>query len=178
MTSGRQWSVALGVVMAVVFGVALAIKIRPQVDLVAVGSRAPQFTATDLASGRVTTLADYRGTVVLLNVWATWCQPCRVEMPSLERLHRRLGGADFRVVAVSVDEQGPEVVAKFAQDLGLSFEILHDRSGAIQRAYQTTGVPESFVIDRDGVIIKKVIGPAEWDGPVNETLMRRLIDAR
>src|SRR3989441_1352159 len=178
MTNGRQWSVALGVVMAVVFGVALAIKIRPQVNLVAVGSRAPQFTATDLASGRVTTLADFRGTVVLLNVWATWCQPCRVEMPSLERLHRRLGGADFRVVAVSVDEQGPDVVAKFAQDLGLSFEILHDRSGAIQAAYQTTGVPESFVIDRDGVIIKKVIGPAEWDGPVNETVIRRLIDAR
>jgi len=178
MTNGRQWSVALGVVMAVVFGVALAIKIRPQVNLVAVGSRAPQFTATDLASGRVTTLADFRGTVVLLNVWATWCQPCRVEMPSLERLHRRLGGADFRVVAVSVDEQGPDVVAKFAQDLGLSFEILHDRSGAIQAAYQTTAVPESFVIDRDGVIIKKVIGPAEWDGPVNETVIRRLIDAR
>jgi len=178
MTNGRQWSVALGVVMAVVFGVALAIKIRPQVDLVAVGSRAPHFTATDLASGRVTTLADYRGTVVLLNVWATWCQPCRVEMPSLERLYRRLGGADFRVVAVSVDEQGPDVVAKFARDLGLSFEILHDRSGAIQRLYQTTGVPESFVIDRDGVIIKKVIGAAEWDGPVNETLIRRLIDAR
>src|SRR2546426_340120 len=106
------------------------------------------------------------------------CQPCRVEMPSLERLSRRLGGADFRVVAVSVDEQGPAVVARFTQDLGLSFEILHDRSGAIQRLYQTTGVPESFVIDRDGVIIKKVIGPAEWDGPVNETLIRRLIDAR
>ena len=178
MTNGRQWSVTLGVAMAVVFGVALAIKIRPQVDLVGVGSRAPEFTATDLASGRLKRLADYRGTVVLLNVWATWCQPCRVEMPSLERLHRRLGGADFRVVAVSVDEQGPDVVAKFAQDLGLSFEILHDRSGAIQAAYQTTGVPESFVIDRDGVIIKKVIGPAEWDGPVNETLIRRLIDAR
>jgi len=178
VTNGRQWSVALGVAMAVVFGVALAIKIRPQVDLVGVGSRAPQFTATDLASGRVTRLADYRGTVVLLNVWATWCQPCRVEMPSLERLSRRLGGGDFRVVAVSVDEQGPEVVAKFARDLGLSFEILHDRSGAIQQLYQTTGVPESFVIDRDGVIIKKVIGPAEWDGPVNETLIRRLIDAR
>ena len=160
------------------FGVALAIKIRPQVDLVGVGSRAPEFTATDLASGRLKRLADYRGTVVLLNVWATWCQPCRVEMPSLERLHRRLGGADFRVVAVSVDEQGPDVVAKFAQDLGLSFEILHDPSGAIQAAYQTTGVPESFVIDRDGVIIKKVIGPAEWDGPVNETVIRRLIDAR
>src|SRR3989454_12610406 len=108
--------------MAVVFGVALAIKIRPQVNLVAVGSRAPQFSATNLASGRVTTLADYRGTVVLLNVWATWCQPCRVEMPSLERLSRRLGGADFRGVAVSVDEQGADVLAQSAPGLGLSLQ--------------------------------------------------------
>ena len=67
---------------------------------------------------------------------------------------------------------------RFAQELGLSFEILHDRPGAIQEAYQTTGVPESFVIDRDGRIVKKVIGPAEWDSPVNETLIRRLIDGR
>jgi len=64
------------------------------------------------------------------------------------------------------------------QQLGLSFDILHDKGGAIQRIYQTTGVPESFVIDRDGVIIKKVIGAAEWDGPVNEVLIRKLIDAR
>lgn len=179
MTNGRQWSVALGVVMAVVFGVALAIKIRPQVNLVAVGSRAPQFTATDLASGRVTTLADFRGTVVLLNVWATWCQPCRVEMPSMERLHQRLGGGeDFKILAVSVDEGGDSVVAAFARELGLSFDILHDQSGAIQRSYQTTGVPESWVIDRHGVIVKKVIGPSEWDGPVNEALIRRLIAER
>src|SRR2546428_2264066 len=130
MTNGRQWSVALGVVMAVVFGVALAIKIRPQVNLVAVGSRAPQFTATDLASGRVTTLADFRGTVVLLNVWATWCQPCRVEMPSLERLHRRLGGADFRVVAVSADEEGPGVGAEVGPGLRRGFQILHHRPRA------------------------------------------------
>src|SRR5256886_12028509 len=97
MTNGRQWSVTLGVAMAVVFGVALAIKIRPQVDLVGVGSRAPQFTATDLASGRVTRLADYRGTVVLLNVWATWCQPCRVDRKStrLNSSHSQISYAVF-----------------------------------------------------------------------------------
>src|SRR5256884_6388653 len=90
MTPPRQWTVAIGVVRAVVSGTAVAIKIRPQVDLLGVGSAAPAFHATDLRTGRPTTLADYRGKVVLLNVWATWCQPCRVEMPSMERIYRRL----------------------------------------------------------------------------------------
>ena len=79
---------------------------------------------------------------------------------------------------MSIDEDGDSVVAAFARELGLSFDILHDQSGAIQRSYQTTGVPESWVIDRHGVIVKKVIGPSEWDGPVNEALIRRLIAER
>ncbi len=70
------------------------------------------------------------------------------------------------------------MVRRYAQELGLTFEILHDRPGAIREIYQTTGVPESFVIDRDGAIVKKVIGAAEWDSPVNETLIRRLLDGR
>ena len=143
------------------------------------GSTAPAFHAKDLRTARPTTLADYRGKVVLLNVWATWCLPCRVEMPSMERLYRRLGGGgDFRVVAGSIDEQDDSVVMSFARELGLSFDILHDQTAAIKQAYQATGVPESWVIDRDGVIVKKVIGASEWDGPVNETLIRRLIDDR
>ena len=179
MTQPRQWTIGIGAVMALVFGTALVIKIRPQIDLLGVGSGAPNFHATDLRTGRPTTLADYRGKVVLLNVWATWCQPCRVEMPSMERLYRRLGqSGDFKVVAVSIDEEGDSVVTAFARELGLTFDILHDRTGAIKRTYQATGVPESWVINRDGVIIKKVIGASEWDGPVNETLIRRLIDDR
>jgi cytochrome c biogenesis protein CcmG/thiol:disulfide interchange protein DsbE len=179
MTAPRQWTVAIGVVMALVFGTALVIKIRPQIDLLGVGSTAPGFHATDLRTGRPTTLADYRGKVVLLNIWATWCEPCRVEMPSMERIYHRLGkGGDFRIVAVSIDEQDDSVVISFARALGLSFDILHDQKAAIKEDYQTTGVPESFLINRDGVIIKKVIGPSEWDGPVNETLIRRLIDDR
>lgn len=178
MSGPRRWTVGIGVVMALVFGTALAIKIRPQIDLVSVGSSAPAFRAKDLATGRPVTLADYRGKVVLLNVWATWCAPCRVEMPSMERLYRRLGGPDFRVVAVSIDEEGDSVVTAFAHELGLTFDILHDPTAAIKLDYQATGVPESWVINRDGVIIKKVIGASEWDGPVNETLIRRLIDER
>ncbi|MGH7569942.1 MAG: TlpA disulfide reductase family protein [Gemmatimonadales bacterium] len=173
----RQWTTAIGLLMAIVFGLAVAAKIRPQIDLLGVGSRAPQFRAVDPATGRRVSLADYRGQVILLNIWATWCLPCRVEMPAIERLHRRFAGTEFHVVAVSVDRDDPEVVTTFARDLGLTFDILHDRTADIQRIYQTTGVPESFVIDRDGVIVKKVIGATEWSGPVNETLIRRLLDA-
>jgi peroxiredoxin len=96
----------------------------------------------------------------------------------MERLSQRLAGTDFRVLAVSVDKDGPEVVMKFVNDMGLHFDILQDRTGGVQGTLQTTGVPESFVIDRNGVIIKKVIGAAEWDAPVNETLIRRLLDAK
>lgn len=178
MTNRQQWTLVAGVVMTAIFGVALAIKLRPQLNLLGVGSRAPEFSAVDLRAARPVTLADYGGKVLLLNVWATWCGPCIDEMPSMERLHRQFEGTDFLVLGVSIDEEGPEKVLKFANDLGVTFEILHDRSGAIQGAYQTTGVPESFLIDRGGVIVKKVIGATEWDGPVNATLIRRLLDAR
>jgi cytochrome c biogenesis protein CcmG/thiol:disulfide interchange protein DsbE len=186
MTNRQQWTLVTGIVMTVVFGVALAVKLRPQLDLIEVGGEAPAFAATDLRTGRPVTLADYRGKVILLNVWATWCPPCRVEMPSMERLHKKLEGTDFRIVAVSVDgdaffeadKKGAAEIMEFVNGMGLSFDILHDPSGAIRTNYQTTGVPESFVIDRDGVIVKKVIGAAEWDGPVNEAIIRRLLDAR
>ncbi|MEX2155441.1 MAG: TlpA disulfide reductase family protein [Gemmatimonadales bacterium] len=178
MTNRQQWTLIAGIVMTALFGVTLAIKLRPQLALLEVGSTAPQFHATDLRTEKPVTLDDYRGKVILLNVWATWCGPCRVEMPSMERLHNRFAGQDFRVVAVSVDQEGPDVVTAFADSLRLTFDILHDQSGAIQGRYQTTGVPESFVIDRDGVIVRKIIGAADWDAPVNEALIRRLLDAR
>ncbi len=186
MTSRQQWTVIAGITMTVVFAGALWLKLRPQLELIEVGGKAPAFQATDLRTGRPATLADYRGRVVLLNVWATWCSPCRVEMPSMERLHRKFAGSAFQIVAVSVDgdafysaeTEGPTQIMAFVNRMGLTFDILHDPSGAIRTTYQTTGVPESFVIDRDGVIVKKVIGAAEWDGPVNEALIRQMLDAR
>jgi peroxiredoxin len=178
MTNRQQWTLIASAVMTAVFGVALAVKLRPQLNLLEVGSNAPDFDAVQLPTGRPAKIEDYRGKVVLLNIWATWCAPCRVEMPSMEQLKRKLAGTDFRLVAVSVDEEDSTVVDRFVKDLGLTFEILHNRDGSIRRIYQTTGVPESFVIDRDGVIVKKVIGAADWSAPDNENLIRRLLDAR
>ncbi|MGH7529263.1 MAG: TlpA disulfide reductase family protein [Gemmatimonadales bacterium] len=178
MTNRQQWTLIAGLVGTAVFGVALAVKLRPQMALLGVGSRAPDFQAVDLRAARPVTMADYQGKVLLLNIWATWCGPCIEEMPAMERLHQQFQGTDFLILGISVDEGGPEKVMKFANDLGVTFEILQDRSGAIQGIYQTAGVPESFVIDRSGTIVKKVIGAAQWDNGVNATLIRRLLDAR
>ena len=148
------------------------------------GTVAPEFKALTL-DGSETTLSDFRDKVLLLNIWATWCVPCLTEMPSMQRLHEALEGEDFEVLAVSIDaplgaadnagRPGGDLEA-FARDLGLTFRILHNPSGDIQQLYQTTGVPESFVIGKDGVIYKKVAGPTEWDVTVNQELIQRLLD--
>lgn len=151
---------------------------------VEVGSRAPNFEATDL-DGRRVSLSDLAGQVVLLNIWATWCPPCREEMPSMQRLHDRFAADGLRVVAVSIDAApgrtpfgsppGGDVPA-FVRQYGLSFDVWLDPEGAIQRTYRTTGVPESFVIDRDGRIVKKVIGATDWDSQANRDLIRMLVE--
>ena len=173
-----QWIAVAVVVLVLGAGVVLGLKLKPELFPVEVGSSAPTFAATDLQSGRRVTLADYQGQVVLLNIWATWCEPCKVEMPSLEQLQKDLGPQGLKIVAVSIDEGGPDVVRQYARDLGLTFGILHDQSGRIKQIYQTTGVPESFVINRAGKIEKKVIGAADWDAAVNKDLMRRLLAQR
>lgn len=151
---------------------------------VAPGAPAPAFVAHDL-DGDPVRLQDYRGRVVLLNIWATWCFPCRTEMPSMQRLYEEYEGTDFEIVAVSIDEASGsgmdgrggagEKIRAFADSLGLTFDILHDPSGGIQEAYRAVGVPESFVIGRDGVIYRRVPGATRWDAPENRELVDRLL---
>ena len=102
----------------------------------------------------------------------------------MEKLHQKLAGTDFRIAAVSVDgdafypdeeRAGPSQILAFANGLGLTFDILHDPSGAIRQSYDIFGVPESYLIDRGGVIVKRVIGASDWEDPVNEVLIRRLL---
>jgi peroxiredoxin len=186
MTARGQWAVVLGVVALLAAGLWGATHyLGDEIFPVSVGSPAPDFHAATLPDSggppaSVKHVADYRGQVVLLNVWATWCAPCRVEMPSIEALHETYGPKGLKVVAVSIDDPGTEnAIRAFAKDLGLSFEILHDPSGDIQKAYQTTGVPETFVLGPDGVIRKKVIGAADWNSPANRALVEQLLaDAR
>lgn len=174
----KQWLIVGIIVTVLTAGAILGVVLSPQIFPVEVGSEAPDFRATDLATNQPRTLASYAGQVVLLNVWATWCQPCRVEMPGIQHLHEQLGPEGLKVVAISIDEGGADAVREFAREYGLTFDILHDPSRAIERIYQTTGVPESFVLNREGRIVKKVIGAAEWDSAVNRDLIRRLLAQR
>jgi peroxiredoxin len=178
VTVRQQWAIVAAFVVLIAGGVWAAVKLFAD-DLfpVTVGAQAPDFRAKDLSTGKVKTLADYRGEVVLLNVWATWCPPCIVEMPSMQRLHEAYGSRGLKVVAVSIDDYvGEDSVRAFAKGLGLTFEILHDPTHAIEKAYQTTGYPESFVIDRGGTIRKKWISAADWNSAGNRALVAELLD--
>jgi thiol-disulfide isomerase/thioredoxin len=116
--------------------------------------------------GEAMSLADFRGKVVLLNIWATWCAPCRREMPTLERLQAELGGPDFEVVALSIDRNGPPVVKKFYEELGLrELGMYIDSSGKAPRELNALGVPTTLLIDREGKEVGRLLGPAEWDSP-------------
>lgn len=178
MSVGRQWLVVGVVTLFLAGGAVTATKIlRDELGSVAVGSRAPTFRAVTVDSTpQARTLSDYAGKVVLLNIWATWCGPCRVEMPSMEALHRDFAPRGLSIVAVSIDQiAGPPQIREFARELGLTFDILHDSAQAIVRDYQVRGYPQSFVIGRDGTIRRKVIGAEDWSSPANRGLMTALL---
>jgi len=128
------------------------------------GKAAPDFILPDLA-GRTTRLADLRGKVVLVNFWATWCPPCREEVPSMAKLNRLMAGKPFQMLAVSIDEGGKEAVEAFFKEARTELPVLLDTNGATGKLYGLTGVPETFVLDKKGVILKKVIGGLDWSAP-------------
>jgi peroxiredoxin len=125
------------------------------------GTPAPDFTFPGL-DGKKVSLSDYKGKVVLVNIWATWCPPCVDEMPSMEKLYQKFKGENFEILAVSIDEPGLKAVAPFMKKSGLTFPALIDSEGAIKTVYGITGIPESFIIDQQGILIKKIVGPVDW----------------
>ena len=136
---------------------------------------APEIGFTDIA-GTPLGLDAFRGKVVLLNYWATWCAPCVEEMPSLERLQTRLGGGDFTVLAVSVDRQGLDIVRPFLERIGLKqLPIYLDRSGASMRAFGIRGLPTTMLIDREGNEVGRLEGMADWQSPAAEALIRHYV---
>jgi len=178
VTLRQQWGIVAGVVLLLAVALAAGVHfLGDELFPVSVGSSAPPIHATTLVGPkRMKTLADYKGKVVLLNVWATWCEPCRVEMPSIEKLHKEFGDRGLAVVAVSVDDPNSEArVLDYAKELGLTFEVLYDPEQITKTSYQITGFPETFVIGRDGTIRKKVIGAADWSSDANRSLMRELL---
>jgi len=152
--------VVVALVIAVVAGMksGLTMEFKP----VGVGVDAPDFSVVTLDSvPRKKTLDDYKGQVLLINLWATWCGPCRVEMPSI------------------VDDPGTDAeIRSFVKEYGITFEVLHDtggQEGKVSRDYQTSGYPETLIIGRDGIIRKKLLGAHNWNSPENRALIDRLL---
>ena len=177
MTGRQQWGVVAVVVALLGIGLGSASYfMKDQLFPVTLGSKAPNFRAKELVGNQYKTLADYKGQVVVLNVWATYCGPCQAELPSFQRLYREYGPKGLKLVAVSVDDYVTEdSIRTYVNNFGLTFEILHDPTHAIERAYQTTGYPETFVIGREGTIRKWVIGAEDWNSQGNRALVAQLL---
>ena len=129
-------------------------------------------------AGHPRALADFRGKVVLLNIWATWCAPCREEMPALDRLQAKLGGAHFEVVALSIDQQGTQAVRKFFDEVGVkSLTLYVDPSAQAGFKLGTVGLPTTLIVDRAGREVGRRVGPAEWDSPKLVEELRQIVEA-
>ena len=144
----------------------------PEVDHVA-----PDFTLPDLEGNQIS-LSTYKGRVVLLNFWATWCPPCRLEMPTMEKAYRKYRDKGFEVVAVSVDAGPKSSVKSFLRELGLSFQVLLDPDMETLRAYRGFSLPMTVVIDRQGVIRSRELGYRDWSDGESTKLLQRLLSEK
>lgn len=120
------------------------------------------FTAMD---GKKVRLASFKGKVLFVNLWATWCAPCREEMPGMQKLYEQMKGENFEMIAISIDKDGMKAVSPFVKELGLTFPILLDVEQLAAGPFHITGVPETFLVNQDGIILHHLVGPAKWDRP-------------
>ncbi len=139
------------------------------------GAAAPDFVVKDLA-GQEVRLASLKGKVVLVNFWATWCPPCKEEIPSMMKLNQSMAGKQFQMLAISVDEGGKEAVASYFKKSGMMLPAYLDSDGAVSRNYGTTGVPETFIVDKAGIIQKKIVGGMDWSAPEVSAYLDELLE--
>jgi peroxiredoxin len=169
----------LAAVLGVAVGAAAPVALwPPAAPPLRVGGQAPEFELEAADGSRRVALHELRGRVVFVNFWATWCPPCREEAPALERLYQGLAGEGFEILAISIDEAGSrDAVRAFGSEFGLSFPVLLDADRATYQAYQATGVPETFLVDRSGRVTERFVGPRSWDEARYAEAVRRLLAA-
>ncbi len=137
----------------------------------------PEFSFID-GEGETRTLADWRGKLLLVNIWATWCAPCKEEMPALDRLEAKLGGADFAVLPISVDRGGLKKPRGFLEEIGAdNLPLLLDETARLNFKLEVMGLPATIIIDEQGREIARMIGPAEWDSPDAIARLRQFMAA-
>lgn len=135
---------------------------------------APDFTLLN-PEGRKVSLKEFRGKVVFLNFWATWCESCRDEMPSMERLYREFKDKGLEIVAVNVKEKRQDALG-FVKQLKLSYPVLMDPEGEVGLLYGAFGLPATYLIDRKGVVLARMWGPADWYSPAARNLIKSLVE--
>jgi cytochrome c biogenesis protein CcmG, thiol:disulfide interchange protein DsbE len=171
MLHGKNFRVRLFCVLLLLFLLS-SCDARPRPGQAVIGQAAPDLILEDL-EGRTFQVASLRGQVVFLHFWATWCPPCREEMPSMEILHREMSaaGEPFQILAV-LSNDDPGQAARFAERLGLSFPILKDPDTKAARTYGVTGVPETFIIDGNGILRERFIGARPWESAEAKEILR------
>ena len=137
---------------------------------------APEFTLPDPAGGRIG-LSQFRGKLVFLNFWATWCPPCREEMPAMEKLSQAFRDKGLVVLAVNFQE-GPEAARVFFREQGLTYPVVLDQKGNVALSYGVRGLPATYFIGRDGQIVARAFGPRDWAGPDARRLITALLDLK
>jgi peroxiredoxin len=150
------------------------VAVAQQRGVVKSGDAAPNFQLRDM-NGQLVALSDLRGKVVLLNFWATWCGPCRIEMPAMEQLYRTYPRKDFEILAVSTDAQGVAVTRPFQQENHLTFPILHDADFRVGLAYGARTLPMTFMVDRQGIVRQQIFGARDWGAPEAHQLIQMLM---
>lgn len=155
---------------------AVDLKLMPKLQELKDRPAAPDFTLAG-ADGRKVSLKDFRGKVVFLNFWATWCESCRDEMPSMERLYGEFKCQGLAIVAVNVKEKRQDALA-FAKKLKLTYPLLMDTEGEVGQLYGAFGLPATYLIDRNGVALARMWGPADWYSPAARVLIKSLLDQK
>ena len=165
-------------VLLVLFAVVLGLSACGQESLPAKAAAqlAPDFTLKGV-DGKSYTLSQLRGKVVFLNFWGTFCPPCRAEMPSMERLNTVFAGQNFVMLAVNIEENGAEILPEFLRENPHTFPVLLDAEAQVQNLYGVDKVPETFVIDKQGRVVERILGARDWSSAASLKHFRDLIDA-
>ena len=172
----RRFKVLLLCILFIVFNIVGCENIAglKRVKRMEIGKTAPDFALQD-ASGKTWKLSSLKGKVVFVNFWATWCKPCRDEMPSMEALNKAMVGQPFQMLAIVFNDD-LDMANSFARRLGASFPVLANPGPELTEAYMITGVPETFLIDAEGILRHKFIGPYNWDTLEMRNLVQKLFN--
>lgn len=174
-SGSRRLVVTLAAVVILVLAFGVVWMQSSKYEPLVVGMNAPDFNLPDL-QGKSQRLSDYRGKVVFLNFWATWCKPCKEEMPSMQALWDNLKQEDFVMLAISMDRVTTKKdIPPFVESMKLAFPILTDSWGQTDNRYKLMGVPETYIIDQNGVLREKVIGPRDWSRAESITTIVQLL---